>query len=155
MGGKGNVPMSVILWCNKANIFKVTISLIFLPHTLIFIVSPAFCIFAPIALPFFSFPYEIPLFSLLPLAQFPASHSQHHQLSLFLDIHFFTRLSFADFSSSSSIHIWIPLSSPPLHSLSSLTRLSISLYLSNLLLSSHVPATLPEAVLSGCWRNCS
>lgn len=45
-------------------------------------------------------------------------------------------------------HIWIPMSSLTLDALSSLTLLSFSLYLSNLLLSSHVPVTLPEAGLS-------
>lgn len=82
-------------------------------------------------------------FSYLSVHFLPNSSSHSHS-SLALSLSFSL--------TSASIHIWIPVSSLTLDALSSLTRHTFSLYLSNLLLSSHVPVTLPETGLSELYQ---
>lgn len=114
---------------------------LFLSHWFLFIVCPSYCIFTLIV------PHSSPHPSIF-CSSFPPSsltlasivYPSHPHTSLALSPSF----SLTSFSS----HIWIPLSSQTPDSLSSLTLLSFSLYLSNLLLSSHVPVTPPEVVLS-------
>lgn len=102
-----------------------------------------------------SFLHEITPFSPFFSAQFSASHSQDHLLSLSLAFTVYSILpspfpgSFDTLLSHLLFHSCLnPFSSPTPYSLSPLTLLSVSLYPSNLLLSSHVPVTIPEAALS-------
>lgn len=144
-------PMPFQLWWKKTD----SSSHFFPWHWFLFILLPSYCIFSSTVPHSSSSLFEVSCFFLFLLVRLPASPSHHHLLSLTLASifyptrpHMFLTLPLSFSLTSASIHIWIPVSSLTLGALSSLTCLSFSLYLSNLLLFSHVPVILPEAELS-------